>query len=497
MTKYISTRGDKREITGAEATITGLAGDRGLYVPKEIPKLPMEISEMLDMPYKQVAFHIIKSFFDDFTDEELKFCIDGAYDKKFDKAEIVPLVQAGTGHILELFHGKTAAFKDMALSILPYLMTTALKKHDINKKVCILTATSGDTGKAALEGFADVEGTEIIVFYPHKAVSLVQEKQMTTQDGKNTHVYAIKGNFDDAQRGVKSIFSDRELAKKLSQSGVLLSSANSINIGRLVPQVAYYVYAYIKLLERKIIEFGEEINVVVPTGNFGNILASYYAKKMGIPIRGFICASNENKVLTDFFQTGKYNTNREFKVTNSPSMDILVSSNLERLIYHVYNDVYDDKTASEKVVELMDNLDKTGTFTIEPEVFKRLSEFYSGFATEDETLQTIKSLYNKHDYLSDTHTAVAYNVYYKYKIGCCDERETIIAATASPYKFPKSVGHALGITDEVDEFQIIRKIKEKTNISVPKSFTELESKPVNHKTVIEKEQMKEMVLELI
>lgn len=497
MTKYISTRGGLDSLTGASAIIKGLADNKGLYVPDKIPELPFELNEMVGKSYKEIAFCIIKSFFDDFSDEEIDQCVNCAYDDKFEKKEIAPLVQRGTAHILELFHGKTAAFKDMALSILPYLMTIAIKKENINKKVCILAATSGDTGKAALEGFANVSGTEIIVFYPHKAVSLIQEKQMTTQDGKNTHVYAIKGNFDDVQRGVKAIFSDRELAKKLSQSGVLLSSANSINIGRLVPQVAYYVYAYIKLLERKVIEFGEEINVVVPTGNFGNILASYYAKKMGIPIRGFICASNENKVLTDFFQTGTYNTNREFKVTNSPSMDILVSSNLERLIYHVYNDVYDDKMASEKVVELMDNLDKTGTFTIEPEVFKRLSEFYSGFATEDETLQTIKSLYNKHDYLSDTHTAVAYNVYYKYKIGCCDERETIIAATASPYKFPKSVGHALGITDEVDEFQIIRKIKEKTNISVPKSFTELESKPVNHKTVIDKEQMKEMVLELI
>ena len=339
MIHYQSTRGSKYIKTSAQAIIQGIAEDKGLYVPSKIPELPFAIEDMVGKPYQEVAFKIIKAFFEDFTDEEMRVCIDGAYDDKFEKKEIVPVVKAGGAYFLELYHGKTAAFKDMAISILPYLLTTAMRKEKEDKKICILTATSGDTGKAALEGFADVAGTEIIVFYPNKGVSEMQERQMITQTGNNTRVFAVNGNFDDAQTGVKKIFGDDKFAEKLADKGYRLSSANSINIGRLIPQVAYYVYGYIRLVEQGVIEPGDEINITVPTGNFGNILAAYYAGQMGIPVKKFICASNENKVLTDFINTGTYNTNREFFLTNSPSMDILISSNLERLLYRVSQQV--------------------------------------------------------------------------------------------------------------------------------------------------------------
>lgn len=319
MTIYQSTRGSRNTKTAAQAVIQGIAEDKGLYVPENIPALPVKIEELVGKPYKEVAFRIIKAFFDDYTDEEMQYCVDGAYDSKFDEEEIVPVAEAGGAYFLELYHGKTSAFKDMALSILPYLLTTAMKKENEDKKICILTATSGDTGKAALEGFADVPGTEIIVFFPNQGVSEVQERQMITQEGENTHVFAIEGNFDDAQTGVKKIFNDSEFAAKLADMGCRLSSANSINIGRLVPQVAYYVYGYAKLVERGVIKSGEKINIVVPTGNFGNILAAYYAGQMGIPVNKFICASNKNRVLTDFFENGVYDINREFYLTNSPS----------------------------------------------------------------------------------------------------------------------------------------------------------------------------------
>ena len=310
MIKYKSTRGSSAEKTAAQAVIQGLAEDRGLYVPDSIPALPFQPSEMIGRPYKDIARAVISAFFTDYTGEEMQACVDGAYDEKFEAEDIVPVTSAGGAYFLELYHGKTAAFKDMALSILPYLLTTAMKKEKEDKKIAILTATSGDTGKAALEGFADVEGTEIIVFFPSDGVSEVQKRQMTTQEGKNTHVFAIHGNFDDAQTGVKKIFNDDEFSAMLKENGIKLSSANSINIGRLVPQVAYYVYAYIRLLEQGAVKEGEKINIVVPTGNFGNILAAYYAKNMGIPVNRFICASNKNKVLTDFINTGVYDTNR-------------------------------------------------------------------------------------------------------------------------------------------------------------------------------------------
>ena len=496
MTKYISTRGGSEKISSAAAIIKGLASNKGLFVPTEIPKLPLTIEEMVDKDYKEVAFIILKSFFDDFTDEELRYCVDSAYDDKFDKEEIVPIVQAGSAHFIELFHGKTAAFKDIALSILPYLMTTAMKKEGIDKKICILTATSGDTGKAALEGFSDVEGTEIVVFYPYKAVSKIQELQMTTQEGKNTHVFAIRGNFDDAQRGVKSIFTDPSFADELSKKNILLSSANSINIGRLVPQVAYYVYAYLKLIEEKAVNPGEPMNVVVPTGNFGNILAAYYAKMMGIPIRTFICASNKNKVLTDFFATGVYDANRDFYVTNSPSMDILISSNLERLLFHLSLDAYGERNkASEHVAGLMTALETDGKYEVSEEIKKEMGMFVGGFVDPELTLKTIQSMYNKHEYLMDTHTAVAYDVYSEYKKHVCDDFETVIAATASPYKFPASVAKAIGIDEMTDDFEYLDEINKVTGVNIPASFVDLQNKTVLHHTVIEKDEMKDAVLD--
>lgn len=496
MTKYISTRGGSEKISSAAAIIKGLASNKGLFVPTEIPKLPLTIEEMVGKDYKEVAFTVLKSFFDDFSDEELRYCVDSAYDDKFDKEEIVPIVQAGSAHFIELFHGKTAAFKDIALSILPYLMTTAIKKEGIDKKICILTATSGDTGKAALEGFSDVEGTEIVVFYPYKAVSKIQELQMTTQEGKNTHVFAIRGNFDDAQRGVKSIFTDPSFADELSKKNILLSSANSINIGRLVPQVAYYVYAYLKLLEEKTVKAGEPMNVVVPTGNFGNILAAYYAKMMGIPIRTFICASNKNKVLTDFFATGVYDANREFYVTNSPSMDILISSNLERLLFHLSLDAYGERNkASEHVAGLMTALETDGKYEVSEEIKKEMGMFVGGFVDPELTLKTIQSMYNKHEYLMDTHTAVAYDVYSEYKKHVCDDFETVIAATASPYKFPASVAKAIGIDEMTDDFEYLDEINKVTGVKIPSSFADLKERPVLHNRVIEKNEMKNVIRE--
>lgn len=329
---YKSTRNAEKTVTASEAILKGLADDGGLFVPVTIPKLNVDMGTLKEMSYQETAYAVMKQFFTDFTEEELKSCITKAYDSKFDTEEIAPLVKADGMYYLELFHGATIAFKDMALSILPHLLTTSAKKNNVKNEIVILTATSGDTGKAALAGFADVKGTRIIVFYPKDGVSKVQELQMVTQKGDNTSVVAIHGNFDNAQSGVKAIFENKELAKEMDAAGYQFSSANSINIGRLVPQIVYYVYAYAKLLKNEEIAEGEQINVVVPTGNFGNILAAYYAKQMGVPIAKLVCASNENKVLFDFFQTGVYDKNREFILTTSPSMDILISSNLERLI---------------------------------------------------------------------------------------------------------------------------------------------------------------------
>ena len=485
--KFRSTRGYEREMTGAEAVIQGIAPDRGLFVPTEIPEMPFDIAEMQGKSYQEVAKAIIGLFFDDYTEEEMQRCIDGAYDGKFEAEEIVPVVKAGDAWFLELYHGKTAAFKDMALSILPYLLTTAMKKQQEDKKICILTATSGDTGKAALEGFADVEGTEIIVFFPNHGVSQIQQKQMTSQEGSNVHVFAIEGNFDAAQTGVKNIFQDESVHEALLKEGVKLSSANSINIGRLVPQITYYVYSYIKLLEQGALKCGDPVNVVVPTGNFGNILAAYYAKRMGLPVKKLICASNRNNVLTDFLRTGVYDTNRAFYQTNSPSMDILVSSNLERLLYHLSGE------DAGEIRRLMADLDEKGRYEVPDSIRAGLSAFSAGFADVEETDQTIGAMYRENHYLFDTHTAVAYKVYEDYRRSTGDETPTLIASTASAYKFASSVAESLGVP-ETDGFRAIDAVHEYTGVPVPRAMSGLEEKPVLHDQVIDRTEMKEAVL---
>jgi threonine synthase len=429
----------------------------------------------------------MKGFLPEFTEEELERCVAGAYDSKFEAPEVAPLVKTEKARFLELYHGRTAAFKDMALSILPYLLTTAMKKEKEAKRVVILTATSGDTGKAALEGFSDVLGTEIIVFYPKDGVSPVQERQMVTQTGKNTHVFAIRGNFDDAQAGVKRIFNDDAFAAELAARGCRLSSANSINIGRLVPQIVYYVYAYIKLLADGALRAGEPMNAVVPTGNFGNILAAYYAKRVGIPIRKLVCASNRNNVLTDFINTGVYDANRAFYVTNSPSMDILVSSNLERMLYHLSNG------DSEEVAALMTSLEKTGRYEVSARIRKGLDDFYGGFCGDEDALAAIGRLYARENYLMDTHTATAYKVYEDYLRETGDRTPAIIVSTASAYKFSSGVAHAIGAGVRADEFANIAALHEKTGVRVPDALKNLGNKEIRHKGVVAIDEMKNAV----
>ena len=477
--KYQSTRGSRNTKTAAQAVIQGIAEDRGLYVPEQIPAFPGKIEDMVGKPYKEVAFKIIKAFFDDYTDEEMQHCVDGAYDSKFEAEDVVPVVEAGGAYFLELYHGRTAAFKDMALSILPYLLTTAMKKENEDKKICILTATSGDTGKAALEGFADVPGTEIIVFFPNQGVSEVQERQMITQEGDNTHVFAIKGNFDDAQTGVKKIFNDSDFAEKLAGMGCKLSSANSINIGRLVPQVAYYVYGYAKLIERGVIKAGDKVNIVVPTGNFGNILAAYYAGQMGIPVNKFICASNKNRVLTDFFENGEYDINRDFYLTNSPSMDILISSNLERLLYHLSGNDGDE------IKSLMTALENEKHYKVSDKIREGMKDFCGGSATVEETNETIGQMYDEHGYLMDTHTAVAYKVYKDYVEKTGDGTPTLIASTASAYKFAESVAQAIGLAKEENGFEYVKAVEAATGVKVPSGLKDLDRKEIRHRDVIE------------
>ena len=481
---YRSTRDDSVKVTASQAILKGLAADGGLYVPDSIPSLDKSLSELSKMSYKEVAYEVMKLMLDDFTEEELKSCINRAYDSKFDTEEIAPLVKAEGAYYLELFHGATIAFKDMALSILPHLLTTSAKKNNVKNEIVILTATSGDTGKAALAGFADVPGTKIIVFYPKNGVSPIQEKQMVTQKGDNTYVIGIKGNFDDAQTGVKKIFGDKELEKIMDNAGFQFSSANSINIGRLVPQIVYYVYAYAKLLANGEIKEGEKINVVVPTGNFGNILAAFYAKNMGLPINKLVCASNENKVLYDFFTTGTYDRNRDFVLTTSPSMDILISSNLERLIYRIAGN------SAAKNAELMQSLKDNGKYEITSEMKEELKDFYGNYATEAEDASTIKKIYEDTGYVIDTHTAVAAAVYDKYKKDTSDETKTVIASTASPYKFTRSVMDAIDNKyDSMTDFELVDELCKISNVAVPQAIEDIRTAPVLHDTVCEVNEM--------
>ena len=490
---YKSTRGTGETLKASEAILKGLADDGGLFVPTEIPKLEATIDELSKMTYQQVAYEVMKLFFTDFTEEELKNCITKAYDSKFDTEEIAPLAEVDGAYYLELFHGKTIAFKDMALSILPHLLTTSAKKNNVKNEIVILTATSGDTGKAAMAGFADVEGTRIIVFYPHGGVSKVQEKQMVTQKGNNTYVVAIEGNFDQAQSGVKAIFGNKELAKEMDEKGFQFSSANSINIGRLVPQVAYYVYAYAKLYAEGKLAKDQKMNVVVPTGNFGNILAAYYAKNMGLPIAKLICASNENKVLFDFFETGKYDRNREFYVTTSPSMDILISSNLERMIYRIAgND-------AKQCAKFMAALTKDGEYVITDAMKAELSEFFGAFGSEEETAVKIKEVYDKEGYVMDTHTAVAAVAYDKYKAATGDDKTpTVIASTASPYKFTRSVMDAIDPAyDAEDDFELVDELNKVSKTAIPKAIEEIRTAPVLHDTVCETAAMEDEVKKIL
>ena len=485
---YKSTRGTGETLKASEAILKGLADDGGLFVPTEIPKLEVTIDELSKMTYQQVAYEVMKLFFTDFTEEELKNCITKAYDSKFDTEEIAPLAEVDGAYYLELFHGKTIAFKDMALSILPHLLTTSAKKNNVKNEIVILTATSGDTGKAAMAGFADVEGTRIIVFYPHGGVSKVQEKQMVTQKGNNTYVVAIEGNFDQAQSGVKAIFGNKELAKEMDEKGFQFSSANSINIGRLVPQVAYYVYAYAKLYAEGKLAKDQKMNVVVPTGNFGNILAAYYAKNMGLPIAKLICASNENKVLFDFFKTGEYDKNRDFILTSSPSMDILISSNLERLIYKIAGN------SSEKNSELMNDLATKGKYTITDEMKAELDDFYGNYATEEETAKVIKDTYEKTGYVMDTHTAVAASTYKKYVAETNDDAVTVIASTASPFKFARSVMDAINPEyDKLDDFELIDELSKIANVKIPNAIEEIRNAEVRHNNLVEVDGMEAIV----
>ena len=489
---YKSTRNADKTVTASQAILKGLAEDGGLFVPTELPKLDVTMDELKTMSYQETAYAVMKQFLTDFTEEELKHCINSAYDSKFDTEVIAPLVKVGDTYHLELFHGATIAFKDMALSILPHLLTTAAKKNNVTKDIVILTATSGDTGKAALAGFADVPGTKIIVFYPKNVVSKVQELQMVTQKGDNTSVVAIHGNFDNAQSGVKALFEDKELEKELSDAGYQFSSANSINIGRLVPQVVYYVYAYAKLLENEEIENGEEINVTVPTGNFGNILAAYYAKQMGVPIAKLICASNENKVLFDFFKTGKYDRNREFVLTSSPSMDILISSNLERLIYTIAGQ------DAKKNSELMEALKKDGVYEITPEMKEKLSDFEGGYSTEEETKETIGGTYKSTGYVMDTHTAVAAHVSRAYRDASKDQKKMLVASTASPYKFARSVMTAIDEKyDELEEFALIDELEKVSGVVIPNAIEEIRNAQIRHTKECDADKMKETVKEIL
>lgn len=492
---YHSTRNSSITVTASEAILQGLSPDGGLFVPEVIPLLTTPIEELSRMNYRELAYEVLRLYLTDYTEEEIKDCINKAYDDKFDCSDIAPLTKVGDVHYLELFHGATIAFKDMALSILPHLLTTAAKKNNVTDEIVILTATSGDTGKAALAGFADVEGTKIIVFYPKDGVSSVQEKQMVTQKGDNTYVIGILGNFDDAQTGVKKIFGDRELEERMKKAGYRFSSANSINIGRLLPQIVYYVYSYIELIRRNEILSGDCVNFVVPTGNFGNILAAYYAKQMGLPIDKLICASNDNKVLYDFFETGVYDRNREFILTISPSMDILISSNLERLIYHIAGE------DSNKNLELMKSLSSTGRYEISSDMRKRLENFVGGYATVDETMKAINKVYKDNGYVIDTHTAVATSVYEKYmdsKLDTVTDERTVIVSTASPYKFAQSVLDAIGVKaiprDDYEQAILLRDI---SGIKIPNAMEEIQYAEVKHDKVCKTDEMKANVEEIL
>lgn len=492
---YRSTRNSALNVTSAHAITKGLSDEGGLYVPESIPQLSKdEILAMCDMSYADRAFEVFSRLLTDFTADEIRHCVDSAYnDKNFDSNNIAELAKLIPGtYVLELWHGPTCAFKDMALQILPYLLTTSAKKTVDGKQIAILVATSGDTGKAALEGFKDVDGTSISVFYPEDGVSKMQKRQMTTQEGKNVNVCAVKGNFDDCQNGVKAIFTDKAIADRLAKNNILLSSANSINWGRLAPQIVYYVSTYAELLKNKEIEYGEKINVVVPTGNFGNILAAYYAKLMGIPVNKLICASNSNNVLTDFINTGVYDRNRKFYTTVSPSMDILISSNLERLLFSLSN--HDDAEAR----GYMEELARSGRYEVSPAIKGRLEKlFAAGFCDDAQTQKVIGRMWQEHRYLIDPHTAVAFDVLDQYRRDTGDTTPTVVVSTASPFKFCDSVLGALGVSELAAGTAILDQLSQQTGVPVPAPLAALKDKTVRFGRSVTKEHMVDQVLEML
>lgn len=489
--EFYSTRGEG-PVSGARAIVNGIAKDGGLYVPAEFPFIAREeLEDLVGLDYYERAAYIIHKYLDEFSYEELKEYTEKAY-SRFDEYP-APLTKVDEGtYIMELWHGPTYAFKDIALTLLPYLLTGSKKKEGDDKKTLILVATSGDTGKAALEGFKDVENTEIVVLYPSDGVSEMQKKQMTTTEGHNTHVIGIKGNFDDAQNAVKRIFASKEMNEKFAEAGYELSSANSINFGRLVPQIVYYFSAYLDLLSEGEIEPEEQINFVVPSGNFGNILAGYYAKRMGLPIKQLIVASNENNVLTEFFETGLYNARRKFHKTISPSMDILVSSNLERLVYEMLN------RESDKVVSLMEELKKDGEYSVDEDTLYDVApEFIGYWSSEEETKNVIGNVFDEYGYLLDPHTAVAVSAFFKFMNDAYDEASAVILSTANPYKFPQSVLEAVSEQKETDAFKAIKKLEMLTGAEIPEGIAELKNKPVLHDKVVEIKDIEDAVLSAV
>lgn len=496
--QYNSTRNNNIKVNSAQAIKQGLSEEGGLFVPQSFPKVELdEIAQLSKKTYNERAYFVLSKFLTDFSAEDLKNCISNAYTKeKFGTEAIAPLYKLNNSvYFLELWHGPTCAFKDMALQILPHFLTTSMKMTNEDKEIIILVATSGDTGKAALEGFKDVQGTRIIVFYPDNGVSEIQKLQMVTQRGNNVSVAAVKGNFDDAQSGVKKIFTDNDYKALLERNGFKLSSANSINWGRLVPQIVYYFSAYADLLSSGEIELGDEINVVVPTGNFGNILASYYAKKMGLPIKKFICASNENNVLTDFIKTGVYDKTRQFHTTISPSMDILISSNLERFLYDLSGG--DDKLIS----DLMAQLNTDGKYEVPENIRAAMQELFDADCCDDkETMSSIRKTFEESGYVTDTHTAVGKCVYDKYTARTGDKTKTVIASTASPFKFNQSVLIALEDYNFVtgkDEFELLELLEKKSGMKIPQSLAELKDRTPIFDTVVEKDQMANTVSDFI
>lgn len=488
--EYTSTRNNKLRVSSAYAISNGISSDGGLFVPTKVLHLSDEqIKSMADMSYQERAVFILSLYLTDFTKDEIEYAVNNAYStEKFISDKIAPIKKiSNERYILELFGGPTCAFKDMALQLLPYLMSLSIKKESSSKETIILTATSGDTGKAALEGFKDVENTKIFVFYPGSGVSVMQKLQMETQEGENVYVYGIEGNFDDAQSAVKTVFTDEKTKKALEENNKSFSSANSINWGRLLPQIVYYFSAYVEMFKNNEIEFGEKVNVAVPTGNFGNILAAYYAYKMGLPIKRLLCASNKNNILTDFIKTGVYDKNRPFYTTASPSMDILISSNLERLLFELYD--HDD----EKVKNLMTELKNNGKYKIEDEILEKLDEVFSAeFASEEEMNQAISETYKNDGYLIDTHTAVAVNCLSKSNLF---GEKTIIASTASAFKFPKSVLSALSQDNDLSDLEALKKLSKFSNLEIPKPLQNLDKKEVRFDKVLKNASIKDKILE--